>query len=76
MNIQEQVIQIVAENLNLSESDINENSSTENIEVWDSMAQVNLVMSLEQAFDLELDPEDFMKLNSVKSIVTYLDQAS
>ncbi len=74
MNTQEQVIQIVAECLNLAEADINENSSNESIELWDSMAQVNLMMSLEQTFDIELEVEDFMKLNSVKAITHYLDQ--
>ncbi len=73
MDTQEHVIQIVAETLNLSTSEINESSAMENLELWDSMAQVNLMMSIEQTFDLELDPEDFMKLNSVSNIVEYLD---
>ncbi len=73
MDTQEHVIQIVAETLNLSTSEINESSAMENLELWDSMAQVNLMMSIEQTFDLELDPEDFMKLNSVSNIVEYVD---
>jgi len=37
------------------------------------MAQVNLMIALEQSFDIELEVEDFMKLNSVQAIVNYLD---
>lgn len=70
----EQVKKIVAECLNISSADVNENSSADNIEVWDSMAQVNLMISLEQIFDIELEVEDFIALTSVKAIASYVDQ--
>jgi acyl carrier protein len=73
MNTLDQVIQIVADCLNLSPSVIDKESSADNIDVWDSMAQVNLMIALEQSFDIELEVEDFMKLNSVQAIANYLD---
>ncbi len=73
MNTLDQVIQIVADCLNLSPSIIDKESSANNIDIWDSMAQVNLMIALEQSFDIELEVEDFMKLNSVQAITDYLD---
>jgi acyl carrier protein len=74
MNTLDQVTKIVAECLNISRAHVNENSSADNIDVWDSMAQVNLMISLEQMFDIELEVEDFIELTSVQLIANYLDQ--
>ena len=51
MNILDQVIQTVADTLNAPVSSINKSSSTDNINNWDSLAQVNLMIAIEQIFD-------------------------
>lgn len=76
MNTQNQVMQIIAETLNVPLSTINKDSASENMDIWDSFAQVNLMMALEQTFDITLEVEDFMKLNSVTSITTFIDENS
>jgi acyl carrier protein len=67
------VRRVIADTLNLSEDKIDENSSSETIDAWDSLAQVNLMMAIEQTFDLELEVEDFMKLNSVSAIAGFIE---
>lgn len=76
MNTQDQVMQTIAETLNVPLSSINKNSAAENMDIWDSFAQVNLMMALEQTFDITLEVEDFMKLNSVTSITTFIEKNS
>lgn len=39
---------------------------------WDSMGQVNLIMALEEAFGVYIEPEDFERLKSVPAILAYL----
>lgn len=39
---------------------------------WDSVGHVNLMMSIEQEFDLMLEVEDFAELTSVSAILKYL----
>jgi acyl carrier protein len=46
----------------------------EGLAVWDSLAHVNLMMSLEQSFDLSLEVEDFGELTSVAAILKYLEE--
>jgi acyl carrier protein len=41
---------------------------------WDSLAHVNLMMGLEQTFDLFLEVEDFTQLTSVPAILEYLKE--
>tara|TARA_R110001583_G_scaffold154316_1_gene305979 strand:- start:5572 stop:5802 length:231 start_codon:yes stop_codon:yes gene_type:complete len=76
MNLLDQVRQVIAETINLPEADINELSSTETLDKWDSLAQVNLMMAIEQAFDLELEVEDFVELNSVRKIVEFINTSA
>ena len=76
MNTQNQVMQIIAETLNVPLSTINEDSAAENMDTWDSFAQVNLMMALEQTFGITLEVEDFMKLNSVTSITAFIEENS
>ena len=74
MNILNQVIQIVADTLNLPASSIKEDSSADNIDLWDSLAQVNLMIAIEQTFDIQLEVEDFIGLTSVGAIASYIEK--
>ena len=72
MSIFEQLQEAIATTLNVPASSITETSKDEDIVAWDSLGHVNLMMTLEQTFDLMLDVEDFPKLNSVPAILAYL----
>ena len=76
MNTQDQVMQTIAETLNIPLSTIDKDSAAENMDTWDSFAQVNLMMALEQTFDITLDVEDIIKLNSVASITAFIEKNS
>ena len=47
---------------------INDNSSPDSIDKWDSRSHLNLVMAIEAEFDVKLTPEDSMDMLSVKLI--------
>ncbi|MCP5292541.1 MAG: acyl carrier protein [Burkholderiales bacterium] len=74
MSILEQVIHVVAETLNIPPSTITRESSAENTIGWDSLAHVNLMIAIEQTFDIALDVEDFAKLNSIQSITEFIEK--
>jgi len=42
------------------------------IEEWDSLGHVHIMVALEQAFDLYMDVDDFAELDSVPAILQYL----
>ena len=62
----------IAATLKVPPGKITENTRDEDIPAWDSLGHVNLMMTLEQTFDVTLDVEDFASLNSVPAILTYL----
>ena len=72
MSLFEQLQEIMATALDLQKSAISQNSSMAEIEEWDSLGHVHIMVALEQAFDLYMDVEDFAKLDNVPSILQYL----
>lgn len=47
---------------------ITENSSTDNIEVWDSLRQMNLILALEEEFGITLPDEEVGNLVNFKIV--------
>ena len=60
--------QVVSDILEVDIDDINENSSPDNIEKWDSLSHIRLVMAIEVEFNVKLTPDDMMDMLSVKLI--------
>ncbi|MFC1935920.1 acyl carrier protein [Chloroflexota bacterium] len=49
-------------------------TAIEQIEGWDSLASVNILLSLEETFDIELPQEDFFGAESIDDIVALLEE--
>lgn len=67
---------IVAQMTRLPVERITAEASPKVIEQWDSLAQVNIVLSLEQEFGVFFLPEQIEGMTSVKGIVDVLTSAS
>ena len=55
---------------------INENSSPDTIELWDSLKHMNLVIALEEEFNVQFDTEDIPELTLLSQIITILKQTT
>jgi acyl carrier protein len=64
----DKLLQILADTLGVDPSTLNDETSMENTSAWDSVAHLNLVLSLEQAFGQKFTPEEFMQMQSVVAI--------
>lgn len=67
--LETKVFEVVASVLEVTVSDINKESSAETIDSWDSLKQMNLIMALEQEFDIEFSEEDVFMLLSCEQII-------
>ncbi len=65
--------QIVAEKLGVSEDKVTPQASFVDDLGADSLDQVELIMALEDEFDLEIPDEDAEKLKTVKDALDYID---
>lgn len=68
----ERVREIVAEMTKLPIESITPQSSPKIHKEWDSLAQVNIVVSLEQEFDCQFSPDQIEQMVSVEKIVEAL----
>ena len=67
------LIEIMAPIFEVEESQISENASPENIEKWDSLAHMNLVLALEQEFDIQFTEDQIVESLSFKALVDILN---
>jgi len=74
MTTEEKVKQIISEQLGIEESEITSNSSFADDLGADSLDQVELVMALEEAFELEISDEDAEKIHTVRDVLEYVEK--
>ena len=70
--ILEKVRNIVAEVSEVEVARVSLQSSPDNLEEWDSLAQVNIVLSLEQEFGHQFSPDQIDSMVSVEKILEVL----
>jgi acyl carrier protein len=68
----DQVRQIVADVFGLDPSEVSLDASTESIAEWDSLRHLDVLLSLEQRFGVQISPELAGELRSVRAIVEAL----
>jgi len=70
----EKVKQIIAEQLVVDEGEVTPSASFVDDLGADSLDQVELVMALEEAFDVEIPDEDAEKIRTVQDAIDYIDK--
>ena len=59
------LLEIFAEGLGLSPDGLDEDSSPDTVEEWDSLAAMNLVTLIEDTFEVSLSTRDIMKMRTI-----------
>ncbi len=62
------VRRVVSDVLGIPAAQLTETTSPETIESWDSVQHLSIVLSIEQEFGIQLDPEDIEKVRSVGAL--------
>lgn len=70
MTIEEKVLEIMREVFDMDE--ISTDASQKNCERWDSLHHLTLASELEDAFDIELEPEEIAELTDFSRVVALL----
>lgn len=64
----EKLNQIFCEVYSVEESALNEDFVNTNVETWDSIHQLSMVASIEEAFDLMMDADDILEMTSYENV--------
>ncbi len=71
MNLEEKVLEIMRETFGVN--DVTTESSQKNCEQWDSLRHLALASELEDAFDLELEPEEIADMTDFSRVIALLN---
>jgi acyl carrier protein len=70
--LKEKVFKIISQVMNVPVEEINERSSSENLEKWDSFQHMNLILALEEEFKIKFTDEEIMSIGDVSKILDAL----
>jgi acyl carrier protein len=69
MDVQEKVIQVLINIFQVSPDKIFTETTSDNVENWDSMNHINMILALEQEFGISYDEEQAVSMLSVGEII-------
>lgn len=67
------IAKIIAKHTRVKEKFITIESTVETIERWDSLTHVKIIVDVEKDFNLQINTSIIGELNSVKSIIQYVE---
>jgi len=74
MPLLSRVQRIVSDVLQIALEKVTPETSPDNVETWDSIQHLNLVLSLEQEFGIQFSPEEIEQLLSVDLITAFVEE--
>jgi acyl carrier protein len=72
-SIFEEIRNLASDIFGIPAQQIHESSSPQNVETWDSTKHLNLVLALEEKFQLELLPEEIDEMKSIRDVVRIVE---
>ena len=70
--MKDRIFKIVGQVMDVPMEQLNEDSSPGTVENWDSFQQMNLILSLEEEFDITFSDQEIVEMLSVRIIVEAL----
>ena len=67
-DLEDKVMKIVSRVMEVPVEKLDENSSMDTVEKWDSLRHMNLVLALEEEFDVSFTDEEIVEMLSVEII--------
>ena len=74
-DVEKKVIKIICEQLDVSEEDVVSKASFVDDLGADSLDQVELIMAMEEEFDISISDEDAENINTVQDTIDYITKA-
>ena len=72
IDIENRIKTVISSVLNISKSEINNKTSSDTIKSWDSLKHMNIIVGLEEEFDIEFDADEIGNLLNYELIRIYI----
>lgn len=70
------IFKVISQVMGIPEEEINEGSSPDTIEAWDSLNHMNLVFALEEEYSIKFTDESIMQMTDVSSIIKTINDST
>ncbi len=64
--------EVIGSVLDVSPESLSDESSIENVEAWDSLRQLSILLALESAYGIAITTEEALEMNSISAIKAVL----
>jgi acyl carrier protein len=68
MAMEQKLKQIMSNIFGIEEDEITDDSSIDNIEKWDSLKHINLIIAIEEQFGISIDEDEMVEMTSFTEI--------
>ncbi|WP_425449710.1 acyl carrier protein [Dethiothermospora halolimnae] len=68
----DKIFKVICEVLNISEGEIDVNTSRDYLEEWDSLAHIQIIAELEEQMDISIPFEEVAEIKEVKDFKKYI----
>jgi len=72
--LKQSVKEVMASVFEIDVNSIGDDASQKTVSKWDSLDHLNLIVELEEKFDLSFEPEDIGNMVSLEAIVTVIEK--
>jgi acyl carrier protein len=76
MSVEDKIKRIIAEQLGVDEEDVKPEASFVNDLGADSLDLVELIMAMEEEFDLKIEDEEAEKIKTVQDVIAFISNAT
>lgn len=70
----QQIIEIIAIIFEMNASELSDESNITNVEQWNSMNHMKLILTLEEEFNLSINDDNAIELLSVSDICKFIEE--
>jgi acyl carrier protein len=74
MNVRENIYRVISANFSFHKGAITDDTVASDVAGWDSFSHVQLMLSLEEALNIEFDPIKTFDFENVGQLVSFLEQ--
>lgn len=72
----DRVREVVADTLQIPEDQVREDSTADSLPSWDSLNHLNIMLAIEQHFEITLPPEEMERMTAIKTIAAVIEKSS
>lgn len=74
MSFSGQIISHIAKELKVKESLLDEDTGIGDIPEWDSLANIRLILSIENKYNISIDAEDALEIETIADLIDFLEE--